>query len=61
MYTSIRYLHHTLICGLACANLCLPLQLGGALDAVIAAKRVEMSKQGVQTCGDVDEECTVEW
>jgi len=37
------------------------IQLGGALDAVIAAKRVEMSKQGVSTCGDVDEECAVEW
>jgi hypothetical protein len=37
------------------------LSLGGAFDVLIAAKRVEMSKQGVQTCGDVDEECSVEW
>lgn len=37
------------------------ISLGGAMDAVIAAKRVEMSKKGVETCGDVDEECSVEW
>jgi predicted DCC family thiol-disulfide oxidoreductase YuxK len=37
------------------------LTLGGAMDAVIAAKRVEMSKKGIETCGDMDEECAVEW
>mmetsp|Transcript_21371 Transcript_21371/g.46741 ORF Transcript_21371/g.46741 Transcript_21371/m.46741 type:complete len:400 (+) Transcript_21371:151-1350(+) len=37
------------------------ISLGGAMDAIIAAKRVDMSKQGVQTCSDVDEECVVEW
>jgi hypothetical protein len=37
------------------------LSLGGAFDMFIAAKRVEMSKKGVETCGDVDEECAVEW
>jgi hypothetical protein len=30
--------------------------LGGALDGLIAAKRMDMSKKGVETCGDVDEE-----
>ena len=34
---------------------------GGALDAVIAAKRIELSKGGVDTCGDIDEGCHVEW
>ncbi|KAL6762097.1 hypothetical protein V8C86DRAFT_2525069 [Haematococcus lacustris] len=37
------------------------LSLGGAMDAIIAAKRMELSKKGVETCGDVDEECKVEW
>ncbi|WIA10512.1 hypothetical protein OEZ85_010701 [Tetradesmus obliquus] len=37
------------------------ISLGNALDGIIAAKRVNMSKQGVETCGDVDEECTIEW
>ena len=26
------------------------ISLGGAMDAIIAAKRVDMSKKGVQTC-----------
>jgi hypothetical protein len=37
------------------------ISLGSALDGIIAAKRIDMSKQGVETCGDVDEECTIEW
>jgi hypothetical protein len=37
------------------------LSLGGALDGIIAAKRMDMSKSGVQTCADVDEQCTAEW
>eukprot|EP00199_Chlamydomonas_sp_CCMP681_P001981 CAMPEP_0119107482 /NCGR_PEP_ID=MMETSP1180-20130426/10462_1 /TAXON_ID=3052 ORGANISM="Chlamydomonas cf sp, Strain CCMP681" /NCGR_SAMPLE_ID=MMETSP1180 /ASSEMBLY_ACC=CAM_ASM_000741 /LENGTH=348 /DNA_ID=CAMNT_0007092977 /DNA_START=181 /DNA_END=1224 /DNA_ORIENTATION=- len=37
------------------------ISLGGAFDAIIAAKRVEMSKKGVESCGDLDEECSVEW
>ncbi len=37
------------------------ISLGGVMDALIAAKRVEMSKKGVETCQDVDEECAVEW
>ncbi len=37
------------------------ISLGGAMDALIAVKRVEMSKQGKETCQDMDEECTVEW
>lgn len=37
------------------------LSLGGALDGIIAAKRMDMSKSGIQTCGDVDEQCTAEW
>ncbi len=37
------------------------ISLGGALDAIIAAKRIEMSKEGVEACGDLDEECVVEW
>lgn len=31
------------------------------MDAVIAAKRVELSKKGVSSCGDLDEGCMVEW
>lgn len=34
--------------------------LGGVGDAVVAAKRMEMSKAGQETCADVDEECAVE-
>lgn len=30
-------------------------------DGIIAAKRIDMSKKGVETCGDVDEECAIEW
>lgn len=30
------------------------LSLGGAMDGIIAAKRMEMSKQGVETCGGED-------
>lgn len=37
------------------------LSLGGALDGIIAAKRMDMSKKGVETCGDIDEGCAVEW
>ncbi|KAG1675367.1 hypothetical protein FOA52_012286 [Chlamydomonas sp. UWO 241] len=37
------------------------LSLGGAMDGIIAAKRMEMSKQGVETCQDVDEQCEAEW
>lgn len=37
------------------------LSLGGALDGIIAAKRMDMSKKGVETCGDVDEMCSAEW
>ena len=37
------------------------IQLGGAMDAVFAVKRLEMSKQGVETCGEVDEACSVDW
>ncbi|KAF6257418.1 hypothetical protein COO60DRAFT_1271375 [Scenedesmus sp. NREL 46B-D3] len=37
------------------------ISLGNALDGIIAAKRIDMSKQGVETCGDVDEECAIEW
>ena len=33
--------------------------MGGLLDGVIASKRITMAQQGVQTCGDVDEECSV--
>jgi hypothetical protein len=29
-------------------------------DGIIAAKRIDLSKKGVETCGDVDEECTIE-
>ena len=29
--------------------------------AIIATKRIEQSKKGVETCGDVDEACAVEW
>ena len=37
------------------------LSLGAAFDGVIAAKRIDLSKKGVETCGDVDEECSVDW
>lgn len=37
------------------------ISLGNALDGIIAAKRIDMSKKGVDTCGDVDEECAIEW
>ena len=33
--------------------------MGGFLDAVIASKRMQMSQKGIETCGDVDEECSV--
>lgn len=34
--------------------------LGGAGDAIILAKRMEMSREGKDTCADMDEECKVE-
>jgi hypothetical protein len=34
---------------------------GGLFDGVIAAKRMEMVKEGKETCGDMDDECVVEW
>ncbi|GAX83680.1 hypothetical protein CEUSTIGMA_g11105.t1 [Chlamydomonas eustigma] len=37
------------------------ISLGGALDGIIAAKRMEMSKEGKETCSDIDEQCTTEW
>lgn len=37
------------------------LSMGGALDGIIAAKRMDMAKAGVHTCADVDEECAAEW
>jgi len=36
------------------------LSLGGVGDAIIAAKRMDMSKAGQETCADMDEECAVE-
>ena len=37
------------------------ISLGNAMDALVAGKKLQMSKQGVSTCSDVDEECTVDW
>ncbi|KAI8474569.1 MAG: hypothetical protein J3K34DRAFT_407422, partial [Monoraphidium minutum] len=37
------------------------IKIGGAMDAIIAAKRVSMSKAGVEVCGDVDGGCEIEW
>lgn len=37
------------------------LSLGGTMDGIIAAKRMELSKAGVETCGDLDEGCIAEW
>jgi len=37
------------------------ISLGGALDGIIAAKRMEMSKEGKETCSDIDEQCITEW
>lgn len=37
------------------------LSMGGMMDGIIAAKRMDLSKKGVETCGDVDEQCTAEW
>jgi hypothetical protein len=34
--------------------------LGGLGDAVVLAKRMELSREGKNTCADVDEECAVE-
>lgn len=31
----------------------------GALDALLAVKRVNMSEKGVQTCENVDDECEI--
>lgn len=35
------------------------LPMAGALDALMAVKRVNMSSQGVQTCENVEEECEI--
>jgi len=37
------------------------IQIGGAMDALVAAKRVSMANAGVEVCGDVDGGCEVEW
>jgi predicted DCC family thiol-disulfide oxidoreductase YuxK len=37
------------------------IQLSGAMDALVAARRVNMAKAGVEVCGDVDGGCEVEW
>ncbi|KAG2427665.1 hypothetical protein HXX76_012314 [Chlamydomonas incerta] len=37
------------------------ISLGSAMDTLLAGKKLQMSKQGVTTCSDVDEECSVDW
>lgn len=37
------------------------ISLGGMMDSIIVAKRMELSKAGKETCGDMDDECMVEW
>lgn len=37
------------------------ISLGAAMDTLLAGKKLQMSKQGVTTCSDVDEECSVDW
>lgn len=37
------------------------ISLGQSMDVLMAGKKLDMSKQGVTTCGDVDEECAVDW
>lgn len=37
------------------------ISLGDSMDMLMAGKKLDMSKQGVTTCADVDEECTVDW
>ncbi|GBG00293.1 thiol-disulfide oxidoreductase [Raphidocelis subcapitata] len=37
------------------------IKISGAMDALIAAKRVSMAKAGVEVCGDVDGGCEIEW
>ena len=37
------------------------IKISGAMDALIAAKRVSMANQGVEVCGDVDGGCEIEW
>lgn len=37
------------------------IQLSGAFDALVAARRVSMAKAGVEVCGDVDGGCEIEW
>lgn len=38
------------------------LPIGKGMDFVVAAKRIKMSSEGVQTCGDLDGDgCQVEW
>jgi predicted DCC family thiol-disulfide oxidoreductase YuxK len=37
------------------------IKIGGMMDALVAAKRVSMSKAGVEVCGDVDGGCEIEW
>lgn len=37
------------------------ISLGNSMDMLLAGKKLDMSKQGVTTCADVDEACEVEW
>ncbi|KAG2487072.1 hypothetical protein HYH03_014318 [Edaphochlamys debaryana] len=37
------------------------ISLGAAMDTLLAGKKLQMSKAGVTTCSDVDEECSVDW
>ena len=37
------------------------IQISGAMDALVAARRVNMAKAGVEVCGDVDGGCEIEW
>ncbi|GLC47460.1 hypothetical protein PLESTF_001899700 [Pleodorina starrii] len=37
------------------------ISLGGAMDTLLAGKKLQMSKAGITTCSDVDEECSVDW
>lgn len=37
------------------------ISLGNAMDALVAGKKLQMAKQGTTVCGDLDEECAVDW
>lgn len=37
------------------------ISLGNSMDMLLAGKKLDMSKQGVTTCADVDEACEVDW